>query len=75
MSVRRVASSHLTLEPVARIQPGPEVPEAASSRGGPREGGSLRRLGAVAALAGARAAAGGGAGAGERGLCAALGPR
>lgn len=29
------ASSHLTLEPVAWIKSGPEVPEAASSRGGP----------------------------------------
>lgn len=35
-------SSHLALEPVAWIKSGPEVPEAASSRGGPREGGSLR---------------------------------
>lgn len=65
-------SSHLTLKPVARIKSGPEVPEAASGRGGPRERSSLGWLGAVAALAVAGAVAGGGAGAGERGLRAAL---
>lgn len=69
------ASSYLTLEPVAGIKSGPEVPEAASGRGGPWEGRSLRRLRAVAPLAVAGAVAGGGAGAGEGGLGAALWPR
>lgn len=68
-------SSHLALKPVARIKSGPEVPEAASSWGGPRERSSLGWLGAVAALAVAGAVAGSGAGAGERGLRAALRPR
>lgn len=63
------------MEPVTRVKSGPEVPEAASSRGRPGEGRSLGRLGAVAPLAVAGAVAGGGAGAGERRLRAALRPR
>ncbi len=37
-----IKTSHLTLEPVSRIKSGPKVPEAASSRRGPGEGGPLR---------------------------------
>lgn len=65
-------SLHLTLEPVARVKSGPEVPEATASWGGPWEEGSLGWLWAVAALTVAGAVTGGGAGAGQRGLGAAL---
>lgn len=65
-------SSHLTLEPVARVKSCPEVPEATASWGGPWEEGSLGWLWAVAALTVAGAVTGGGAGAGQRGLGAAL---
>lgn len=64
-----VIVSYLALKPVARVQSGPKVPEAASSRGRPGEGGRLRGLGAVPPLTGA--VAGGGAGAREGGLGAA----